>query len=257
MLPIDRSRDAASFAAGLGCLPRIVDPCAIARGLANGLASGVRAVLRGGLGRGRFRRWRRALAYSERECTRRAGALLPKLACSLSRCGDLEDPFCGQLANLRRVRVLQLVFSGSWSWCIAHRPQRRRALELHVTFDVCGMVGAKPPVFAVRQATCGAMPPSATCWLRGGMRTHIDTGCRTGRLDQPRQRTFGPICRRKLSGAKEAQDCARFERRTPMIAVRLRAQCRIAPPRPLSRTCAEPTHTSNQNCEPHGGQLTV
>ena len=35
-----------------------------------------------------------------------------------------------------------------------------------------------------------------------------------------------------------------------MIAVRLRAQCRIAPPRPLSRTCAESTHTSNQNCEP-------
>eukprot|EP01045_Picozoa_sp_COSAG04_P029228 COSAG04_NODE_4751_length_1911_cov_2.796358_1_plen_108_part_00 len=104
MLPIDRSRDAASFAAGLGSLPRIVDPCAIARGLANGLASGVRAVLRDRLGRGRFRRWRRALADSEGECTRRAGALLAKLACGLSRCGDLEDPFCGQLAHLRRVR---------------------------------------------------------------------------------------------------------------------------------------------------------
>ena len=105
--------------------------------------------------------------------------------------------------------VFQLVFSSSWSWCIAHRPQRRRALELHVTFDVCGMIGAKPPVFAVRQAACGATPPSATCWLRGGMGTHIDTGCRTGRLDQPRQRTSGPTCRRKPSGAREAQDCAR------------------------------------------------
>ena len=104
MLPIDRSRDAASFAAGLGSLPRIVDPCAIARGLANGLASGVRAVLRDRLGRGRFRRWWRALAYPESECTRRAGALLAKLACGLSRCGDLQDPFCGQLAHLRRVR---------------------------------------------------------------------------------------------------------------------------------------------------------
>ena len=44
------------------------------------------------------------LADSESECTRRAGALLAKLACGLSRCGDLQDPFCGQLAHLRRVR---------------------------------------------------------------------------------------------------------------------------------------------------------